>query len=171
MFSTVEQVAMLAIGAHGEQVDKIGVPYREHLRAVAEGLEPFGPLVVMAGWLHDTIEDTPWTAAGLREAGLSARVVAVVDLVTRRKGESYEDLITRVAADPVAALVKIADNAHNCLPERLAGIAGEPERRRLEERYRGARRILWPAAPSGSVSSIISRVNPALVAELPGSGN
>ena len=26
----------LATGAHGRQVDKIGVPYREHLRAVAE---------------------------------------------------------------------------------------------------------------------------------------
>jgi (p)ppGpp synthase/HD superfamily hydrolase len=168
VFITVEQVAMLAIGAHGEQVDKIGVPYREHLRAVAEGLEPFGPLVVMAGWLHDIIEDTGWTAAGLREAGVSARVVAVVDLVTRREGESYEDMVTRVAGDPVATLVKIADNAHNCLPSRLAGIAGEPERRRLEERYRGARRILWPAAPGDSVRSVIGRVNPALLAEMPG---
>jgi hypothetical protein len=167
VFITVEQVAMLAIGAHGRQVDKIGVPYREHLRAVAEGLEPFGPMVVMAGWLHDIIEDTDWTAAGLREVGVSARVVAVIDLVTRREGESYPDMITRVAGDPVATLVKIADNAHNCLPGRAAGVTDEPERRRLEERYRGARRILWPATAHENVISIISRVNPALLAEMP----
>jgi putative hydrolase of the HAD superfamily len=164
---TVEQVAMLAIGAHGRQVDKIGVPYREHLRAVAEGLEPFGPMVVMAGWLHDIIEDTDWTAAGLREVGVSARVVAVVDHVTRREGESYPDMITRVAADPVATLVKIADNAHNSLPGRAGSLTDEPQRRRLEERYQGARRILWPAAARENVITIASRVNPALLAEMP----
>ncbi len=167
MLITVEQVAMLATGAHGRQVDKIGVPYREHLRAVAEGLEPFGPMVVMAGWLHDIIEDTDWTAEGLREVGVSARVVEVVRLVTRMDGESYEDMLVRVAGDPLATLVKIADNAHNSLPGRAAGVTGESERRRLEERYRGARRILWPAATPENVAAIVSRVNPALLAEVP----
>jgi putative hydrolase of the HAD superfamily len=164
---TVEQVAMLAIGAHGRQVDKIGVPYREHLRSVAEGLEPFGPMVVMAGWLHDIIEDTDWTAAGLREVGVSARVVEVVRHVTRIDGESYEDMLVRVAGDPLATLVKIADNAHNSLPGRAAGVTDESERRRLEERYRSARQILWPAAARENVITIISRVNPALHAEMP----
>lgn len=158
---------MLAIGAHGEQVDRIGVPYREHLRAVAEGLEPFGPMAVMAGWLHDILEDTAWTAEGLREVGVSARVVEVVGLVSRLEGESYEDMITRIVRDPVATLVKVADNAHNSRPERVARITDESERHRLEERYRSARRILWPATTSGDVITIISRVNPALLAEVP----
>ncbi|MCW2932553.1 MAG: Guanosine-3,5-bis(Diphosphate) 3-pyrophosphohydrolase [Actinomycetia bacterium] len=166
MVVTVEQVAMLAIGAHGRQADKIGVPYREHLRAVAEGLEPFGPMVVMAGWLHDIIEDTDWTAEGLREVGVSARVVEVVRLVTRMDGESYVDMLVRVAGDPLATLVKISDNAHNSLPGRAAGVTDESERRHLEERYRGARRILWPATIPGNVNAIVSRVNPALLAEM-----
>ena len=157
---------MLAIGAHGGQVDRIGVPYREHLRAVAEGLEPFGSMVVMAGWLHDIIEDTTWTAEGLREAGVSARVVDVVGLVSRLEGEPYEDMITRAARDPVATLVKIADNAHNSRPERAARITDESERHQLAERYRNARRILWPATTPDNVITIISRVNPALRAEM-----
>jgi (p)ppGpp synthase/HD superfamily hydrolase len=167
MLITVEHVAMLAIGAHGGQVDRIGRPYREHVRAVAEGLEPFGPLAVMAGWLHDIIEDTSWTASGLREAGVSARVVEVVGLVSQADGESYEDMITRAVRDPVATLVKISDNAHNSRPDRAARITDETERRRLEERYRNARRILWPATTPGNVITIISRVNPALLAEMP----
>jgi hypothetical protein len=167
VFITVEQVAMLAIGAHGRQADKIGVPYRAHLRAVAEGLEPFGPMVVMAGWLHDIVEDTDWTTEGLREVGVSARVVEVVRLVTRTGGESYEDMLVRVAGDPLATLVKIADNAHNSLPGRVAGVTSESERRRLEERYRGARRVLWPATIPENVDAIVSRVNPALLAEMP----
>jgi (p)ppGpp synthase/HD superfamily hydrolase len=164
---TVEQVAMLAIGAHRGQVDRIGVPYREHLRAVAEGLEPFGPMVVMAGWLHDILEDTAWTAEGLREVGVSARVVEVVGLVSRLEGEPYEDMITRIVRDPVATLVKIADNAHNSRPERTARMTDESERHRLEERYRSARRTLWPATTSDNVITIISRVNPALLTEVP----
>jgi (p)ppGpp synthase/HD superfamily hydrolase len=167
VYIPVEQVAMLAIGAHGGQVDRIGVPYREHLRSVAEGLEPFGPMVVMAGWLHDILEDTAWTAEGLREAGVSARVVEVVGLVSRLEGQSYEDMITRIVRDPVATLVKIADNAHNSRPERAARITDESERHRLEERYRSARRILWPATTSDNVITIVSRVNPALLAEVP----
>jgi (p)ppGpp synthase/HD superfamily hydrolase len=170
VYLSVEQVAMLAVGAHGRQVDKIGVPYREHLRAVAEGLEPFGPMVVMAGWLHDIIEDTAWTAEGLCEVGVSTRVVAVVELVTRRDGEPYEEMIARVAGDPVATLVKIADNAHNARSERAAAITDEADRRRLEERYRSARRVLWAAATPENVITVIGRVNPALLAEMPATG-
>jgi (p)ppGpp synthase/HD superfamily hydrolase len=167
---SVEQVTMLAIGAHGGQVDKIGVPYRFHLRAVAEGLEPFGPLVVMAGWLHDIIEDTTWTAEGLRDLGISARVVEVAQRVTRTDGESYEDMLGRVAGDPLATLVKVADNAHNSRAERAAGLSDESQRRRLQERYRGARRVLWPATSRDNVITIISRVNPALLGELDRTG-
>jgi (p)ppGpp synthase/HD superfamily hydrolase len=163
---TVEQVMMLAIGAHGAQADKNGVPYRFHLRAVAEGLEPFGPMVVMAGWLHDIIEDTAWTAEGLRELGISARVTEVVQLVTRADGEPYEDMLARVAGDPLATLVKIADNAHNSRPERAAGLSDESQRLRLQERYRNARGVLWAATTRQNVSTIVGRVNPALLAEL-----
>jgi len=170
LYLSVEQVAMLAIGAHGGQVDKIGVPYREHLRSVAEGLEPFGPMVVMAGWLHDIVEDTAWTAEGLREVGVSARVVSLVETVTRRDGESYEDMVARVAGDPIATLVKIADNAHNSRPDRAAAIAAEPDRRRLDERYRSARRILWPATTAENVVAVVGRVNPALLTEMPATG-
>ena len=45
---SVSEVDALAAEAHAGQVDKIGVPYIEHVRAVAAGLAPFGDELVMA---------------------------------------------------------------------------------------------------------------------------
>lgn len=43
---------------------------------------PGDNLLVMAGLLHDIMEDTDWTAERLREAGIPARVVEIVEVVT-----------------------------------------------------------------------------------------
>jgi (p)ppGpp synthase/HD superfamily hydrolase len=158
----LKQTAELAITAHAGQVDKNGMPYREHLRAVADGLEPFGPRLQMAGWLHDVLEDTAMTSAGLLDAGVPAEVVAIVERLTRDPAQEYLEMIRQVAQDESATLVKIADNAHNSRPDRQAAL-GEP---RLERRYRQARAILWPATTAANVEAILTRVNPALLPEL-----
>ena len=163
---TVDEAAALAIEAHGGQVDLNGVPYREHLRAVAEGLTSFGEPLRMAGWLHDILEDTPMTPGDLRAAGIPDRVVEIVQRVTKPADADYLNMIRKIATDPDATLVKIADNAHNSIPERSAAIGDPGKRRELAERYRQARRILWPATAAGNVEAIVSRVNPALLGEL-----
>ncbi|MER5308629.1 HD domain-containing protein [Streptomyces sp. NPDC002773] len=162
---TLAEVDALADRAHAGQTDKIGVPYVEHVRAVAAGLEPFGPHLAMAGLLHDVIEDTGWTADGLRAAGVPDRVVAVVEAVTHRSGTSYEEMVRRITEDPDATLVKIADNAHNSRQDRAAGLP--PERRtRLAAKYRAAREVLWAAADPEHVATILRVVNPDLLDEL-----
>ena len=162
---SLSEVAALAIEAHCDQVDKAGVPYREHLRAVAGGLA-FGPRLQMAGWLHDIIEDTSWTAAELRRAGVPPRVVQVVELVTRPEGADYLDVIRRITKDSEATLVKIADNAHNSHPQRAGPALPVATALRLADRYRRAREILWPAATPENITAILGRVNPALLSEL-----
>lgn len=162
---TVEEAAALAIEAHGDQVDLNGVPYREHLRAVADGLAPFGEPLRMAGWLHDILEDTPMTPGQLREAGVPGRVVEIVERVTRVPGGDYLTMIRQIATDPDATLVKIADNAHNSIPERSAAITDPDKRDALADRYRQARAILWPATTAENVRAIVSRVNPGLLDE------
>ncbi|MFE9428552.1 phosphohydrolase [Kitasatospora sp. NPDC006697] len=162
---TVAEVDALAERAHAGQLDRIGVPYIEHVRAVAHGLEPFGPYAQMAGLLHDIIEDTDWTADRLRAAGVPGVVVDTVLAVTKRPGVAYEEMITEIAGKPRATLVKIADNAHNSLPART-GALPEDQRTRLAAKYRAARAVLWPAAQSIDVATILGRVNPDLLAEL-----
>ncbi|GEB55367.1 HD domain-containing protein [Streptomyces gardneri] len=163
--TTLAEVDALVARAHADQVDLIGVPYVEHVRAVAAGLEPFGEELVMAGLLHDVIEDTAWTAERLRAAGVPDRVVAVVEAVTNRPGLSYEAKLHLIAQDPDATLVKIADNAHNSRQDRAAELP--PARReRLAAKYRGARDILWAGVDAERVATVLTIVNPALLTEL-----
>lgn len=145
MNRTVEDARELAIAAHQGQVDKAGKPYIEHPRTVAGLLAPHGDLAVMAGWLHDVVEDTPISLEQLREMGFPPEVVAAVDSVTWREGESYEDLIRRAAADPLGRLVKLADNATNSDEARLA-LLDETTADRLRRKYARAREILEAAS-------------------------
>ncbi|MET8953331.1 HD domain-containing protein [Streptomyces sp. NPDC004533] len=162
---TVEEVDNFVAKAHAGQVDRIGVPYIEHVRAVAAGLAPFGPELVMAGLLHDVIEDTDWTAQQLMAVGVPAHVVSVVETVTNQPGVPYGEKIKRITGNRDAALVKIADNAHNSHPDRVARLPAE-QRDRLAAKYRQARDTLWAAADSKHIEVVLSIVNPSLLAEL-----
>ncbi|MFI0990350.1 HD domain-containing protein [Streptomyces exfoliatus] len=161
---TLAEVDALAARAHAGQTDKIGVPYVEHVRAVAAGLAPLGPHLAMAGLLHDVIEDTDWTAERLRAAGIPDRVVDIVEAVTNRPGTTYEEKIRQITRDRDATLVKIADNAHNSRADRAAALP--PDRReRLAAKYRAARELLWAAADPEDVTTILRVVNPGLLEE------
>lgn len=163
---TVSEVDALAAAAHVGQVDKVGVPYIEHVRAVAAGLAPFGDDLVMAGLLHDVIEDTDWTAEKLRDAGVPAHVVALVEAVTNERGVPYEEKVARITGrGRDAVLLKVADNAHNSHPDRAA-LLPEERRARLASKYRAARGILWPAVEDRDIETIVRIVNPSLLDEL-----
>jgi (p)ppGpp synthase/HD superfamily hydrolase len=143
---TPELADILASTAHHGQVDKAGNPYVDHVRAVAALLTEHGPDAVMAGLLHDVVEDTHITLDDLRELGYPERVVSAVDSVTRRPGEEYMDMVRRAAADPLGRLVKLADNAHNSDEERLSRL--DPEQADwLRQKYAKARVVLNGEAP------------------------
>lgn len=160
---TLQQVEGLAREAHEGQFDKIGVPYFEHVRAVADGLAPFGEHLEMAGLLHDVIEDTDWTDATLARAGVPEEVIAVVLAVTNVPGGKYLDKVEVITRSREATLVKIADNAHNSRKDRQAHLSPE-ERERLAKKYLPARQMLWAAVDSEEVRTIVSIVNPDLLA-------
>lgn len=140
---TVADADTLAAVAHNGQVDKAGLPYIDHPRAVARILfgQGLDRNAVMAGLLHDVVEDTEVTLDDLRELGYPEEVVRAVDSVTRREGETYMDLIHRAAADPIGKWVKIADNQTNSDPERLALLTAE-EREWFTQKYAKARKVL-----------------------------
>jgi len=162
---TLADVDALAAQAHAGQVDKIGVPYIEHVRAVAAGVAPFGTGLQMAALLHDVLEDTELTSDDLLRAGVPFSVVATVRRVTKAPGVAYRAMLQQITTDHSATLLKISDNAHNSDPARAARLS-EPERRRLADRYRSAREVLWPAASAEDIRRIVELVNPSLLAEL-----
>lgn len=125
----------IAREAHAGQSDKSGQPYIGHPLRVMAALD--GAHERMAAVLHDVIEDTPVTADDLRAAGCPEEVVAAVVALSRGDGEAQGDYLARVAANPLARTVKLADIADNSSPARLAAL-DEPTRARLTAKYAAA---------------------------------
>lgn len=142
---SIEEARSFARRAHRGQVDNGGRPYHEHVEAVSEMLAEYGTDAMMAGLLHDIIEDTDVTDEDLRSLGVPDVVVDAVLSVSRQPGETYMDMIRRAAAHPLGRLVKLADNAHNSSPERLE-VLSAVESMFLSKRYAKARKVLFDAA-------------------------
>jgi (p)ppGpp synthase/HD superfamily hydrolase len=91
--------------------------------------------------LHDVVEDTPITLQMLHVMGFDNGIVKAVDAMTRRKGEAYRDYIVRLAGNPMARAIKLADLEDNMSPERASRLP-EAERSSLAKRYESAKRYL-----------------------------
>jgi (p)ppGpp synthase/HD superfamily hydrolase len=119
--SIVALAEELARRYHTGQVDRLGEPYIEHPRAVAQLLAGGPEALQAAAWLHDVLEHTDATTGDLLVAGVPLDVVRLVEVLTRRPGEDYLAFIERVCTDRGAVQVKIADALHNLDPARDFG--------------------------------------------------
>jgi (p)ppGpp synthase/HD superfamily hydrolase len=142
---TVNETIVRVSEFHQGQVDKLGAPYYFHPMRVMMRLGPAAADAEKhAALLHDAIEDNPdVTPARLRELGYSEDVLAMIELVTRRKPMSYNEFIDRIVAsgNQGAMRIKLADLYDNTNGERLNG-APEEVREKLvamaESRYKPA---------------------------------
>jgi (p)ppGpp synthase/HD superfamily hydrolase len=141
MTPSIAETDAFAERCHAGQVDKAGRPYIQHPRTVAALLADHGDEAVMAGLLHDVVEDCGVTLDQLGEMGFSETVVSAVDSVSRRPGEPYMDMIQRAGAHPLGRLVKLADNATNPDEQRLA-LLDDDTANRLRRKYARARALL-----------------------------
>lgn len=76
-----------------------------------------------AALLHDTIEDTETTKEEIEEE-FGAEIAEMVDLLSHRKGESYETYISRIATSGnegaiAIKITDIADNLSDCPSDRM----------------------------------------------------
>jgi (p)ppGpp synthase/HD superfamily hydrolase len=135
--ATPERAIEIAAKAHAGQVDKAGQPYVLHpLRMM---LAVTMPEARMAAVLHDIVEDTTVTLDELRAAGFPATVLEAVEALTKREGEDYEAFIRRVAPNPIAREVKLADLRDNSDLSRIS----EPTERDRERIKKYSRAIAY----------------------------
>lgn len=140
------EIIALARLLHEGQTDKAGQPYAGHLARVAAHLVNRWPDAtrdeIEAAWLHDSLEDTSATVASLQGAGVSLETIRIVRAVTRPHGSDYLDWIRELAqsGDVSVLRVKLADNADNSDPARVAALPGAEER--VATRYAPARALL-----------------------------
>lgn len=132
----IENAAQVAHQAHCCQTDKAGQPYIEHPARVAYRVAAAGGSheAIAVAWLHDAVEDSDLDLEDLRNYGFPETVVEAVDAISIRKGEERVDYYARVAANPLALLVKRADIEDNMDPERLSRL-DDRTRARLERKY------------------------------------
>jgi (p)ppGpp synthase/HD superfamily hydrolase len=134
----------LAADLHRFRTDQAGEPYILHLVRVAARVADAGGSddQLAAALLHDAIEDGCATPARLLELGVPAEAVRLVQVLSKDPEEAYLDYVRRVAADPVASVIKAADLADNSDPERLAAL--DPyTAARLQRKYTAAAQILF----------------------------
>ncbi|PKL46535.1 MAG: hypothetical protein CVV42_16020 [Candidatus Riflebacteria bacterium HGW-Riflebacteria-2] len=139
--ATLEKAIALAAEAHAGQVDKAGQPYILHPLRVMFRLQDRQQQIV--GVLHDIVEDTSVTLETLAQHGFSPVVIAAVDALTKRKGETRIDAARRAAADKTALAVKLADNAENMDLSRIPSPT-QKDHARIEE-YHKVREVLLAA--------------------------
>jgi GTP pyrophosphokinase len=121
----VRKAFFLAQDAHGDQCRSSGEPYIAHPVAVAHILTNLNldPPSIVAGLLHDVVEDTLVRVDDIR-ARFGADIGAIVDGLTKFKAiegrskedvqaSSYRKMFIAMADDPRVMLIKLADRLHN----------------------------------------------------------
>lgn len=119
----LERAYRRAVLQHSHQRRKSGEPYIIHPIAVAQILADLGmgPLVVAAGLLHDTVEDTDYTLEQCR-AEFGDTVTGLVDGVTKlsrmeygesAQAETIRKMVVAMSRDVRVLVVKLADRVHN----------------------------------------------------------
>ena len=111
----------MARKAHAGQKDKAGKDYINHLLWVSAHVEG-GTYEKAAALLHDVIEDTGINAQDLSDYDIPDAVVRAVEILSKKKDESYFKYIVRIRKNEISRRVKIADLKHNSQLKRLKSI-------------------------------------------------
>ena len=140
----VKKAYLLAKEAHALQKRKSGEPYILHpisvALIVAKELQLDANTVITA-FLHDVVEDTPYTVEDIQEM-FGYDVAGLVNVVTKQKKETYQttkqvdnyqQILASLHYDIRAVMVKISDRLHNMRtlqsmrPDKQMKIAGETD--------------------------------------------
>lgn len=114
----VKEARMVAVRAHGNQ-DYDGIfPYEKHLDDVVDVLKrfSFGNKYLIAGFLHDSIEDGDISYNKITEYfgdSVAGMVFAVSDELGRNRTERKSKTYPKIKANPDAVIIKLADRIAN----------------------------------------------------------
>ena len=176
---------VFAMKKHGAQLRESGDPYYSHPIEVAGILTKFklDCSSIVAGLLHDTVEDTDTTVEEIRSL-FGEQVASIVDGLTKlamieqksvnsKQAENFRKLLLAMSDDIRVLLIKLADRLHNmrtlhfCKPEKRARIAKETldiyaplaERIGMQEVKSELEEIAFAELHKEAHDSIVARLN------------
>jgi GTP diphosphokinase / guanosine-3',5'-bis(diphosphate) 3'-diphosphatase len=146
----LERAFQVAERWHRGQKRKSGDPYITHPLAVTTILAELGmdAATLMAGLLHDTVEDTEYGLDSLRR-DFGEQVAELVDGVTKldkvkfgeaAQAETVRKMVVAMARDPRVLVIKLADRLHNMRTMRFL------KREKQEQKARETLEIYAPLA-------------------------
>ncbi|MGP4110944.1 RelA/SpoT family protein [Streptomyces sp. 4N509B] len=146
----IEHAYQVAERWHRGQKRKSGDPYITHPLAVTTILAELGmdAATLMAGLLHDTVEDTEYGLDSLRR-DFGEQVAQLVDGVTKldkvkfgeaAQAETVRKMVVAMARDPRVLVIKLADRLHNMRTMRFL------KREKQEQKARETLEIYAPLA-------------------------
>lgn len=145
------QAIRLALDAHGDQLDKAGMPYILHPLHVMNSVDSIDAKIVAV--LHDVIEDTKATFLFSENCyaiciwfnktsyNFPPHILEALAAISKIVGETNKEYWIRVKANPLALRVKLADIGHNSSEERLNALPPE-EATYLRTKYAKALKYL-----------------------------
>jgi guanosine-3',5'-bis(diphosphate) 3'-pyrophosphohydrolase len=123
--ATIGRAFDTAVEMHSGQLRKSGEPYVTHPMAVSEILAELGmdESTLVAGLLHDAVEDTEYTQEQLID-DFGEEIGLLVDGVTKlgslafenkeeRQAENYRKMFLAMSKDIRVLIIKLADRLHN----------------------------------------------------------
>ncbi len=177
---------VFAMKKHGAQLRESGDPYYSHPVEVAGILTKFklDSASIIAGLLHDTVEDTDTTVEEIRSL-FGDQVAQLVDGLTKlamieqksannKQAENFRKLLLAMSEDIRVLLIKLADRLHNMRtlhfvksPEKRARIAKETldiyaplaERIGMQEVKSELEEIAFAELHKDAHDSIVARLN------------
>lgn len=90
--------------------------------------------LVVVGYLHDVIEDTEVTIEDLKAKDFPEDTITAIDVLTKKKGQSYDDYLKGVKENDIAKKVKIQDM--------LSNLADRPSERQIKKYLKGLEYLL-----------------------------
>ena len=127
-------------------------PYVNHLRRVSDQMP--NDKLKTAAFLHDSVEDGKMTLDEVRSQ-FGDDVAGLVDIVSRKDDETYSQFIDRIAQNPEASQIKLAD-----LRENIRNV--EDFKPSLRSRYEKAIAKLEAAQPAVTPPAEVEPVTPNL---------
>ncbi len=145
--SQIEIALEIALKAHNRQRDLDVKPVIPHQLTVA--MKGNNEDEIVTGLLHDVVEDTGYTFDDLLNAGINAKVVDALRLLTHEKGTDYMEYVGRIADshNPIAINVKSNDLEHNLERGRkgdhLKQVAKHTAAKEIIHRINGYEDVAW----------------------------
>jgi (p)ppGpp synthase/HD superfamily hydrolase len=133
--SNLNRMITLVANEFDNVYDKGGNPYVLHCLKVMHYVRSDDVEIQQIALGHDLVEDRGITYSYLKSAGFSERVISGIRALTKVPGESEEEYLAKIKANPDAIKVKLADLRHNSDIRRLKGVT-EKDIRRIEKYHK-----------------------------------